>query len=121
MLSRLLSRASLQQRAFSGMLRREGVSCHARLSPFNFHFEFFIADSLARVALSSAAPANAVLLERAAVQSRLTAVLQSQPFVDASKLSPSASFYHDLGLDELHAVHIAAAVHGEFCVEVPAV
>ena len=70
---------------------------------------------------ASAAPANAVLLERAAVQSRLTAVLQSQPFVDASKLAPTASFYHDLGLDELHAVHIAAAVQGEFCVEVPAV
>ncbi len=120
MLSRLLSRASLQQRAFSGMLRGRRLLPCASIT-IQFSFRVFIADSLARAALSSAAPANAVLLERAAVQSRLTAVLLSQPFVDASKLSPSASFYHDLGLDELHAVHIAAAVHGEFCVEVPAV
>lgn len=65
--------------------------------------------------------ANAALLERSEVQSRVLSVLQSKSFVDSSKLNPSSSFFYDLGLDELHAAEIRQSLSAEFCVFVPEV
>jgi acyl carrier protein len=65
-----------------------------------------------------AAPANAVLLDRSEVQTRVLQVLQSHSFVNSAKLGPHASLVHDLGLDELHLEQLTGALKNEFCVEV---
>ncbi|KLO20634.1 acyl carrier protein [Schizopora paradoxa] len=53
------------------------------------------------------------------IQSRVLDVLKSFEKVDASKLSPSASFAGDLGLDSLDAVEVVMAVEEEFAIEIP--
>ncbi len=39
--------------------------------------------------------------------------------VDASKVSASAHFVNDLGLDSLDTVELVMAIEDEFCIEIP--
>lgn len=48
------------------------------------------------------------------IKSRINDVLKSFEKVDVSKISPSASFMGDLGLDSLDAVEVVMAIEEEF-------
>nr|XP_031864376.1 acyl carrier protein [Kwoniella shandongensis]KAA5531448.1 acyl carrier protein [Kwoniella shandongensis] len=53
------------------------------------------------------------------ISSRVLDVLKSFEKVDGGKLSPSASFTSDLGLDSLDAVEVVMAIEEEFAIEIP--
>jgi len=46
-------------------------------------------------------------------------VMQGFEKVDKSKLSPTAHFKNDLGLDSLDTVEVVMAVEEEFAIEIP--
>ncbi|PWN45608.1 acyl carrier protein [Ceraceosorus guamensis] len=58
-------------------------------------------------------------LSQAEIQNRISEVLKSFEKVDAAKLSPTASFTGDLGLDSLDAVEVVMAIEEEFSIEIP--
>ncbi|KAK4055669.1 mitochondrial acyl carrier protein [Microbotryomycetes sp. JL201] len=58
-------------------------------------------------------------LDKTAIQSRIFEVLQSFEKVDSTKVSPTASFTNDLGLDSLDAVEVVMAIEEEFSIEIP--
>lgn len=68
-----------------------------------------------RVASYSAAAG----LSEGQVESRILDVLKSFEKVDPAKLSKTASFANDLGLDSLDAVEVVMAIEEEFGVEIP--
>ncbi|KAL4064911.1 acyl carrier protein-like protein [Scleroderma yunnanense] len=53
------------------------------------------------------------------IQTRILDVLKGFEKVDPAKLSLSASFAEDLGLDSLDAVEVVMAVEEEFAIEIP--
>ncbi|KIM67240.1 hypothetical protein SCLCIDRAFT_1210751 [Scleroderma citrinum Foug A] len=53
------------------------------------------------------------------VQTRVLDVLKGFEKIDPLKLSTSASFVEDLGLDSLDAVEVVMAVEEEFSIEIP--
>ncbi|KAF5374951.1 hypothetical protein D9758_000196 [Tetrapyrgos nigripes] len=53
------------------------------------------------------------------IESRVLDVLKGFEKVDQSKLTTSASFSKDLGLDSLDAVEVVMAVEEEFAIEIP--
>ncbi|KAF8237768.1 acyl carrier protein [Tricholoma matsutake] len=61
----------------------------------------------------------AAALSRDTIQSRVLEVLKGFEKVDPAKLSLSASFTNDLGLDSLDAVEVVMAVEEEFSIEIP--
>jgi len=67
-----------------------------------------------RAAFSAAAG-----LSRDIIQARVIDVLKGFEKVDPAKLSPTASFSNDLGLDSLDAVEVVMAVEEEFSIEIP--
>ncbi|KAK7463668.1 mitochondrial acyl carrier protein [Stygiomarasmius scandens] len=67
-----------------------------------------------RAAYSAAAGLN-----KEDIQTRVLDVLKGFEKVDQSKLTPSASFSKDLGLDSLDAVEVVMAVEEEFAIEIP--
>ncbi|KAL6337373.1 hypothetical protein AAG906_036687 [Vitis piasezkii] len=75
----------------------------------------------ARVFSQSAAAASSPssLLEKEEVTSRIIHLLKSTPFIDPSKVSPTASFKNDLQLDMLDNVEVMMAVEEEFAVDIP--
>ncbi|EJD51902.1 acyl carrier protein, partial [Auricularia subglabra TFB-10046 SS5] len=58
-------------------------------------------------------------LSEGQVESRILDVLKSFEKVDPAKLSKTASFANDLGLDSLDAVEVVMAIEEEFGVEIP--
>ncbi|KAJ4486246.1 acyl carrier protein [Lentinula aciculospora] len=58
-------------------------------------------------------------LSKADVELRVLDVLKGFEKVDPSKLTPTASFEKDLGLDSLDAVEVVMAVEEEFAIEIP--
>ncbi|KXN89947.1 Acyl carrier protein 2, mitochondrial [Leucoagaricus sp. SymC.cos] len=58
-------------------------------------------------------------LEKSDIQRRVLDVLKGFEKVNQSKLSPTASFSDDLGLDSLDAVEVVMAVEEEFSIEIP--
>ncbi|KAF8349990.1 acyl carrier protein-like protein [Amanita rubescens] len=58
-------------------------------------------------------------LPRDDIEKRVLNVFKDFDKVDAAKLSPSASFTKDLGLDSLDAVEVVLAVEEEFGIEIP--
>ncbi|WFD24067.1 mitochondrial acyl carrier protein [Malassezia equina] len=48
------------------------------------------------------------------IKARINEVLKSFEKVDAAKLSPTASFMNDLGLDSLDSVEVVMAIEEEF-------
>lgn len=46
-------------------------------------------------------------------------VVKNYEKVDASKVSASAHFVNDLGLDSLDSVELVMAIEDEFCIEIP--
>lgn len=58
-------------------------------------------------------------LDRAEVTDRVVAVLKNFPRVDPAKVTPSAHFVDDFGLDSLDAVEICMALEEEFCITIP--
>ncbi|KAK4056612.1 mitochondrial acyl carrier protein [Microbotryomycetes sp. JL221] len=61
----------------------------------------------------------AASLDKNAIQSRIFEVLQSFEKVDGTKVTPTASFTNDLGLDSLDAVEVVMAIEEEFSIEIP--
>ncbi|KZV99069.1 acyl carrier protein [Exidia glandulosa HHB12029] len=58
-------------------------------------------------------------LNASQIESRVLDVLKSFEKVDPGKLSTSASFSNDLGLDSLDAVEVVMAIEEEFGIEIP--
>ncbi|KAG6845161.1 hypothetical protein H0H87_012957 [Tephrocybe sp. NHM501043] len=58
-------------------------------------------------------------LSRDVIQSRVYDVLKGFEKVDAAKVSPTAKFSEDLGLDSLDQVEVVMAVEEEFAIEIP--
>ncbi|KAF8640596.1 hypothetical protein AX17_000258 [Amanita inopinata Kibby_2008] len=66
-----------------------------------------------------AAFSSAPGLKRDAIEARVLDVFRDFEKVDPAKLTPSASFTKDLGLDSLDAVEVVLAVEEEFGIEIP--
>ncbi|PIL31586.1 transporter [Ganoderma sinense ZZ0214-1] len=66
-----------------------------------------------------AAYSAAAGLSKEDITTRVLDVLKSFEKVDGSKLSTSAAFAEDLGLDSLDAVEVVMAVEEEFAIEIP--
>ncbi|ORY91454.1 acyl carrier protein-like protein, partial [Leucosporidium creatinivorum] len=62
---------------------------------------------------------SAGALNNEAIKSRILDVLASFEKVDSTKVSPTASFTNDLGLDSLDAVEVVMAIEEEFSIEIP--
>ncbi|KAK2461849.1 hypothetical protein APHAL10511_006312 [Amanita phalloides] len=58
-------------------------------------------------------------LSRDNIQERVLNVFRDFEKVDPAKLTPTASFTKDLGLDSLDAVEVVLAVEEEFGIEIP--
>ena len=58
-------------------------------------------------------------IEKAEVESRVLEVVRHFPKVEASKVSSSALFGKDLGLDSLDEVELVMALEDEFAIEIP--
>lgn len=46
-------------------------------------------------------------------------VVKNYEKVDATKVTPTAHFVNDLGLDSLDTVEVVMAIEDEFCIEIP--
>ena len=71
--------------------------------------------------LTPRAPATApqAFLDRAEVAERVQSVLKNFEKVDASKVTATAHFSNDLGLDSLDAVEVCMALEEEFMITIP--
>ncbi|KAI9318367.1 acyl carrier protein-like protein [Dichotomocladium elegans] len=58
-------------------------------------------------------------LSRDQVESRVLEIVKGFDKVDSSKVTNTASFIDDLGLDSLDAVEVVMAIEEEFGVEIP--
>ncbi|KAG6388137.1 hypothetical protein SASPL_153336 [Salvia splendens] len=58
-------------------------------------------------------------LEKSEVTDRVLNVVKNFQKVDPSKVTPTAHFQKDLGLDSLDTVEIVMALEEEFCFEIP--
>ncbi|KAJ9094976.1 hypothetical protein QFC21_005769 [Naganishia friedmannii] len=58
-------------------------------------------------------------LDKEQITSRVMEVMKGFEKVDGGKLTPSASFTSDLGLDSLDAVEVVMAIEEEFAIEIP--
>ncbi|KAK8858750.1 acyl carrier protein [Kwoniella newhampshirensis] len=76
----------------------------------------FVASPALAISRSYAAAAG---LSKDDISSRVLDVLKSFEKVDGGKLTPSASFTSDLGLDSLDAVEVVMAIEEEFAIEIP--
>lgn len=63
--------------------------------------------------------ASTAALQTSEIQSRILDVLKGFDKANADKISPSADFANDLGLDSLDAVEVVMAIEEEFSVEIP--
>ncbi|KAI9634685.1 acyl carrier protein-like protein [Dioszegia hungarica] len=63
--------------------------------------------------------AAAAGLSRSDIESRVMEVMKTFEKVDGGKLSASATFTSDLGLDSLDAVEVVMAIEEEFGIEIP--
>mmetsp|Transcript_31941 Transcript_31941/g.36911 ORF Transcript_31941/g.36911 Transcript_31941/m.36911 type:complete len:123 (+) Transcript_31941:123-491(+) len=61
----------------------------------------------------------ATFLPEGEVADRILQVVKNFDKVDASKVSATAKFSDDLGLDSLDAVEVVMAIEDEFAVEIP--
>merc|ERR1712166_502460 len=61
----------------------------------------------------------ASFLDSKQVEERVMEVLKGFEKVDGAKLSPTAHFKNDLGLDSLDTVEVVMAVEEEFAIEIP--
>ncbi|KAI8981282.1 acyl carrier protein-like protein [Trametes punicea] len=99
-----------------------------RLAARNFAARNIVVRSVAapRFALAArnrvvpcAAFSAAAGLSKEEITQRVLDVLKGFEKVDQSKLTPTASFDNDLGLDSLDAVEVVMAVEEEFAIEIP--
>lgn len=58
-------------------------------------------------------------LDAGEVTERILAVVKSFDKCDASKVTPTAKFKEDLGLDSLDIVEVVMAIEEEFAMEIP--
>lgn len=58
-------------------------------------------------------------LDPADVTDRIITVVKNFDKVEASKVTPTAKFSTDLGLDSLDAVEVVMAIEDEFAIEIP--
>ena len=62
---------------------------------------------------------GSTFIERDEVVERVLTVVRSFDKVDATKVTETAKFTEDLGLDSLDAVEVQMALESEFCIEIP--
>ncbi|KAJ8521435.1 hypothetical protein ONZ45_g1846 [Pleurotus djamor] len=62
---------------------------------------------------------DAAHISKPDIESRILDVLKSFEKVDPTKVSPTASFSKDLGLDSLDAVELVMSIEEEFSIEIP--
>ncbi|KAJ3367672.1 acyl carrier protein [Allomyces macrogynus ATCC 38327] len=88
-----------------------------------------------RAALAKSAPRTAVAFQQAAlpavfarfassvpraeIEARIVDLLKGFDKVEAAKVSPTAHFTNDLGLDSLDTVEVVMAIEEEFAIEIP--
>eukprot|EP01018_Ginkgo_biloba_P027718 Gb_26150 [translate_table: standard] len=65
------------------------------------------------------AEGTGTFLDKNDVAERVVSVVKTFPKVDPSKVTPSAHFQKDLGLDSLDTVEILMALEEEFALEIP--
>ncbi len=58
-------------------------------------------------------------LNKADVQERVLTVIKASEKVDQKKVTPTAHFINDLGLDSLDTTELVMAMEEEFCIEIP--
>ncbi|KAF5336874.1 hypothetical protein D9611_003258 [Ephemerocybe angulata] len=73
----------------------------------------------ARVFVPRAGYASSAGLSKETIQTRIFDVLKGYEKIDPAKLTPTANFSKDLGLDSLDAVEVVMAVEEEFSIEIP--
>ncbi|BGP07319.1 mitochondrial acyl carrier protein [Rhodotorula toruloides] len=83
--------------------RRVAVAPAPRLTPSLLAQRFYASSSLSQDT----------------IKARIEDVLKSFEKVDSTKLTPTASFTNDLGLDSLDAVEVVMAIEEEFAIEIP--
>eukprot|EP00245_Coleochaete_scutata_P006761 TRINITY_DN21541_c0_g1_i1.p1 TRINITY_DN21541_c0_g1~~TRINITY_DN21541_c0_g1_i1.p1 ORF type:complete len:129 (-),score=36.62 TRINITY_DN21541_c0_g1_i1:764-1150(-) len=78
-----------------------------------------VGSQLAPVVLSQKFSADAAHLEKGKVTDRVLDVIKSFEKVDEKKVTPTAHFQTDLGLDSLDQVEVVMAFEEEFALEIP--
>ncbi|KAG0582379.1 hypothetical protein M758_3G053100 [Ceratodon purpureus] len=63
--------------------------------------------------------AQGTYLDKSAVTDRVLNVVKKMQKVDSAKVTPSAHFQNDLGLDSLDTVEVVMAFEEEFALEIP--
>mmetsp|Transcript_5200 Transcript_5200/g.9897 ORF Transcript_5200/g.9897 Transcript_5200/m.9897 type:complete len:116 (+) Transcript_5200:1642-1989(+) len=63
--------------------------------------------------------AGSTFLDPKEVTDRIVTVVKNFDKVDPSKVTPSAKFTDDLGLDSLDSVEVVMAIEDEFAIEIP--
>ncbi|EIW67672.1 hypothetical protein TREMEDRAFT_23958, partial [Tremella mesenterica DSM 1558] len=58
-------------------------------------------------------------LKRSDIEERVIDVMKSFEKVETDKLTPTATFTSDLGLDSLDSVEVVMAIEEEFGIEIP--
>lgn len=63
--------------------------------------------------------AGSTFIDAGEVTDRIVNVVKNFDKVDPAKVSPSAKFSEDLGLDSLDSVEVVMAIEDEFAIEIP--
>eukprot|EP00611_Tribonema_gayanum_P028723 TRINITY_DN7477_c0_g1_i1.p1 TRINITY_DN7477_c0_g1~~TRINITY_DN7477_c0_g1_i1.p1 ORF type:complete len:151 (-),score=40.42 TRINITY_DN7477_c0_g1_i1:278-730(-) len=72
-----------------------------------------------RASDDAATPAKPVFLDKEEVLERVMTVVKSFEKIDPTKVSPTAKFKDDLGLDSLDSVEVVMAIEDEFAIVIP--
>ncbi|KDD72487.1 hypothetical protein H632_c3283p0 [Helicosporidium sp. ATCC 50920] len=101
------------QRGFAVL--RQGVLANVRLAPGTSVFQGLTASQCQAVR----GFADSSYLDKSDVTSRVLAIVKNFEKVDPAKVTESAAFQKDLGLDSLDTVELVMALEEEFAIEIP--
>nr|AAU93953.1 mitochondrial acyl carrier protein [Helicosporidium sp. ex Simulium jonesi] len=101
------------QRGFAGL--RQGVLAKVRLAPGSSVFQGLAASQCQAVR----GFAESSYLSKSDVTARVLDIVKNFEKVDAGKVTESAAFQKDLGLDSLDTVELVMALEEEFAIEIP--
>ena len=83
------------------------------------HIDQGVAVQIARAAVCSEAAGVQTFLDRAEVTDRVMAVMKNFEQIDAARVTPTAHFADDLGLDSLDTIEVCLGLEEEFCITIP--